>query len=100
MKKKKKRPKRSNFKTFTKKWVEKLMWIAVIDLQLSYLLAFLGREQIAEELSRTIVMEIIGVMLGYFGKSYFETRESEKIRLQEDEVAPVQTVEMEDEDYE
>ena len=101
MAKKRKRPKRSNFKTFTKKWVEKLMWIAVIDLQLSYLLAFLGREQIAEELSRTIVVEIIGVMLGYFGKSYFETREAEKIRLQEDEVAPVQPVEeMEDEDYE
>lgn len=73
------------------------MYIAVIDLQLSYLLAFLGREQIAEELSRTIVLEIIGVMLGYFGKSYFETREQEKVRLREDEVAPVQPVEMEEE---
>lgn len=97
MEKKKKRPTRSNFKTFTKKWVGRLMYIAVIDLQLSYLLAFLGREQIAEELSRTIVLEIIGVMLGYFGKSYFETREQEKVRLQEDEVAPVQPVEMEEE---
>lgn len=97
MAKKKKRPTRSNFKTFTKKWVGRLMYIAVIDLQLSYLLAFLGREQIAEELSRTIVLEIIGVMLGYFGKSYFETREQEKVRLQEDEVAPVQPVEMEEE---
>lgn len=96
MAKKKKRPTRSNFKTFTKKWVGRLMYIAVIDLQLSYLLAFLGREQIAEELSRTIVLEIIGVMLGYFGKSYFETREQEKVRLQEDEVAPVQPVEMEE----
>lgn len=95
--KKKKRPKRSNFKTFTKKWVGRLMYIAVIDLQLSYLLAFLGREQIAEELSSRIVVEIVGVMLGYFGKSYFETRESEKIRLLEDGVAPVQPVEMEEE---
>lgn len=99
MAKQRRRPKRSNFKTFTKKWVGRLMYIAVIDLQLSYLLAFLGREQIAEELSRTIVLEIVGVMLGYFGKSYFETRESEKIRLLDDEVAPVQPVEME-EDYE
>lgn len=97
MAKKKKRPTKSNFKTFTKKWVGRLMYIAVIDLQLSYLLAFLGREQIAEELSRTIVLEIIGVMLGYFGKSYFETREQEKVRLREDEVAPVQPVEMEEE---
>lgn len=93
MRKKKARPKRSNFKTFTKNWVERLMYIAVIDLQLSYVLAFLGREQIAETLSQTVVVEIIGVMLGYFGKSYFETREAEKIRLREDEVAPVQPVE-------
>lgn len=92
-----KKPKRGNFRTFTKKWVGRLMYIAVIDLQLSYILAFLGREQIAEELSRTIVIEIIGVMLGYFGKSYFETKEQEKVRLQEDEVAPVQPVEMEEE---
>lgn len=99
MEKKRRKPKRGNFKTFTKKWVGRLMYIAVIDLQLSYLLAFLGREQIAEELSRTIVLEIVGVMLGYFGKSYFETRESEKVRILEDEVAPVQPVEME-EDYE
>lgn len=97
MEEKRRRPKRSNFKTFTKKWVGRLMYIAVIDLQLSYLLAFLGREQIAEELSRTIVIEIIGVMLGYFWKSYIETRESEKVRLLEDEVAPVQPVEMEEE---
>lgn len=97
MGKKRQRPKRSNFKTFTKKWVGRLMYIAVIDLQLSYLLAFLGREQIAEELSRTIVIEIIGVMLGYFWKSYIETRESEKVRLLEDEVEPVQLVEMEEE---
>lgn len=96
--KKQKKPKRSTFRTFTKKWVERLMYIAVIDLQLSYLLAFLGREQIAEELSRTIVVEIVGVMLGYFCKAYFETREGEKIRLQE-KVVPVQPVEeMEDED--
>ncbi len=96
MAKKKRKVTRSNFRTFTKKWVGRLMYIAVIDLQLSYVLAFLGREQIAEELSRTIVVEIIGVMLGYFGKSYFETREQEKIRLRENEVAPVQLVEMED----
>ncbi len=97
MRKKKKRPRRSNFKTFTKNWVEKLMIIAVIDLQLSYALAFLGREQIAEALSQTVVVEIIGVMLGYFGKSYFETRAQEKVRLLEDEAAPAQPVEMEEE---
>lgn len=74
------------------------MYIAVFDLQLSYLFAFLGREQIAEELSRTIVMEIVGVMLGYFGKSYFETREAEKIRSRKMRLH--RATEMEDEDYE
>ena len=78
-----KRPKRSNFKTFTKEWVSRLMYIAVFDIQLSYVLAFIGREQIAETLSITVVTEIIGVMAVYFAKSFFETKESERIRLQE-----------------
>lgn len=57
------------------------MYIAVIDIQLSYLLAFLGKEQIAETLSITVVTEIIGVMATYFMKSYFETKESERNRI-------------------
>ena len=57
--------------TFSKKWVNRLMWVAIIDLQLSYLLAFLDKVQIAETLSTTIVVEIIGVMLGYFAKAFF-----------------------------
>lgn len=78
-----KRPKRSSFKTFTKTWVSRLMYIAVFDIQLSYVLAFIGREQIAETLSITVVTEIIGVMAVYFLKSFLETKEAEKIRLQE-----------------
>ena len=78
-----KRPKRSSFKTFTKTWVSRLMYIAVFDIQLSYVLAFIGREQIAETLSVTVVTEIIGVMAVYFLKSFLETKEAEKIRLQE-----------------
>ena len=42
----------------------------------SYALAFLGRTEIAESLSRTAVTEIIGVGLQYFVKSLFEQRES------------------------
>ena len=38
-------------KTFTKRAVKAILFIALLDLQLSYLLAFLGREQIAENLS-------------------------------------------------
>ncbi len=59
--------------TFTKKSVAAILICTLTDLQLSYILAFLGKEQIAESLSSTIAETIIGVMLGYFGKSLFET---------------------------
>lgn len=62
------------------------MYVAMLDIQLSYLLAFLGKEQIAETLSITVVTEIIGVMAVYFVKSFLETKEQEKIRIQEREM--------------
>ena len=59
--------------------------VSLVDLQLSYILAFLGKEQIAETLSSDIATTIVGVMLGYFLKSLFETflEEREK-RLRND----------------
>ncbi len=71
----KKQKKRYNawLTTFTKKAVAVILIISLIDLQLSYVLAFLGKEQIAESLSSTIAGTIIGVMLGYFLKALFET---------------------------
>lgn len=59
--------------SFTKKAVTAILILSLIDLQLSYVLAFLGKEQIAESLSSTIASTIIGVMLGYFFKALFET---------------------------
>lgn len=61
------------FSTFTKKAVTVILIVSLIDLQLSYILAFMGKEQIAESLSSTIADTIIGVMLGYFLKALFET---------------------------
>lgn len=61
------------FLTFTKKAVAIILGVSLIDLQLSYILAFIGKEQIAESLSSTIASTIIGVMLGYFFKALFET---------------------------
>lgn len=79
-----KRPKqRRKFRTFTKRAVKAILFIALLDLQLSYLLAFLGREQIAENLSSDITKVVIGTILGYLAKSFFETREEEKVRLEE-----------------
>jgi len=61
------------FITFTKKAVAVILMISLVDLQLSYLLAFMGKEQIAESLSSTIASTIIGVMIGYFLKALLET---------------------------
>lgn len=60
-------------KTYSKKAVTLILAVCLIDLQLSYLLAFLGKEQIAETLSSQIATVIIGVMIGYFLKALFET---------------------------
>ena len=70
-----KREKKNNnwLQTFTKKAVVAILFFSIVDLQLSYLLAFMGKDQIAESLSSTIASTIIGVMLGYFTKALFET---------------------------
>lgn len=61
------------FQTFTKLWVSVLLIIAVFDLQLSYILAYLGRDIIAETLSVAIVTEIIGVVGVYMVRAFFDT---------------------------
>ena len=61
-----------NIDEFSKRIVYLLMINSAIWVYLSYLLAFLGREQIAENLSEKIVIQIIGVTLIYCVKSLFE----------------------------
>lgn len=69
----KKRSYNNWLKTFTKKAVAIILVVSLIDLQLSYVLAFMGQVQIAESLSSTIATTIVGVMVGYFLKALFET---------------------------
>lgn len=59
--------------TFTKRLVLTIIIFAEIDVQLTYVLAFLNRE-IAETLGVAIVTEILGVSIGYFAKAYLETK--------------------------
>lgn len=73
MKTDKDKPYRKWLQTFTKKAVAAILVFSLLDLQLSYILAFMGKDQIAESLSSTIASTVIGVMLGYFLKSLFET---------------------------
>jgi len=73
MKKTKKHSFKKWFETYTKRAVTIILAISLIDLQLSYILAFMGQVQIAESLSSTIASTIVGVMTGYFLKALLET---------------------------
>ena len=65
---------------YTKGAVTAILVVALFDLQMPYVLAFLGRENTLKELSKVIVVEIVGVFFAYCLKSYFETKEEHKER--------------------
>lgn len=72
--------------TYTKRWVTIILSFSILDMQLSYILAFMGKEQIAESLSSTIASVIVGVMIGYLLKALFETffeKREERLKRQE-----------------
>lgn len=61
-----------------KSTTKKIVWFCLVNgvgwVWCSYLLAYLGRTQIAESLSKIAVTEIVGVVLVYCVKSLFEKR--------------------------
>lgn len=65
---------RLKFETYTKRLVGVVVFICLMDLQLSYVLAFLGRDQIAESLSIQICITILGTTLIYMIRAYFDTK--------------------------
>lgn len=75
--------KNSKNTTYTKRMMNGIVTAALIDMQFPFILALLGRDQIAETMGGLIVTELIGVFLVYCLKSFFETRESEKNRILE-----------------
>ena len=66
--------------TFTKRIISVILAVALFDMQFPFILAMLGRDNIAEELGKTLVIEIVGVVLVYCLKSFFETREEENMK--------------------
>lgn len=83
----KKRGYKKWLETYTKRAVSIILAVSLIDLQLSYVLAFMGQVQIAESLSSTIASTVVGVMLGYFLKALFETffeKREERLRRKEE----------------
>lgn len=65
---------RLKFETYTKRLVGIIIFIGIFDLQLSYVLAFLGKEQIAESLSIQVCLTILGTALVYMIRAYFDTK--------------------------
>lgn len=68
-------------KTFTKIWVNRLLWFGCIWITWSYILATLGKTDIAEALSQTVAQVIIATTLGYLLKAFFETYSQKKNEL-------------------
>lgn len=60
--------------TYTKLLVSIIIIVALIDLQLSYILAFLDKVQIAESLSTQICITILGTAFIYMIRAYFDSR--------------------------
>ena len=79
-----KRKKKNTKQTFTKVWVNRLLWFACLWITFSYVLAAFGMVTIAESLSQTACSTIIGVSLGYLCKSYFETKSEKKLEFEKE----------------
>lgn len=94
------KPKRNSQRTYTKSRLDRIINVALIDMQFPFILAFLGRDNIAETMGGLIVTEIIGVFLVYCAKSYLETNASEKVRLKEKEMESCTGATGSEEEYE
>lgn len=75
--------------TFTKALVAFITLISLIDLQLSYILAFMDKMAIAEELSKHICTTILGVAFVYMIRAYFDTKAEKNFeaKMVEDSIA-------------
>ena len=69
------------FETYTKRLVAIVVFIALVDLQLSYVLAFLDKVQIAETLSIQVCTTLLGTILVYVIRAYFDTKAEKKNEL-------------------
>ena len=66
------------FESYIKRLVAIVVFVALIDLQLSYVLAFLGKDQIAETLSVQICTTLLGTILVYIIREYFDIKAENK----------------------
>ena len=72
--------------TYTKIMVTTYSIAIIVWITWSYILATFGYEEIAENLSVQVVVIGVASILGYFLKSFFETKEEEKIKLEKEKL--------------
>ena len=65
---------RLKFETYTKRLVGFIVGFGLLDMQLSYALAFLDKTEIAETLSTQVCTTILGTALIYMVRAYFDTK--------------------------
>lgn len=72
--------------TFTKIMMIVYSIAIIVWITWSYVLASLRFDMIAQELSIQVVIIGVAAILGYLLKSFFETREEEKIKLEREKI--------------
>ena len=76
--------KKKTKKEYSKRMATLILAVALFDIQLTYVLAFLGHE-IAETLSITLVTEVVAVFGIYCLKAYLGKKAEEKTRREDQE---------------
>ena len=72
--------------TFTKIMMIVYSIAIIVWITWSYVLASLRFDMIAQELSIQVVIIGVAAILGYLLKSFFETKEEEKIKLEREKI--------------
>lgn len=85
--------------TFTKFWVSVILAISLIDVQLTFVLAWFDKDTVVT-LAVAIVTEIIAVGLGYGVKSFLGKKEEEDNKIIMQNMSTTDDIDEEDEDEE
>lgn len=79
----KKKKRKKNKIEYSKRATSIILGVALFDIQLTYVLAFVGMAEVAETLSVALVTEVIGVFSGYLIRAYLGKRNEEANKLEE-----------------
>lgn len=79
----KKKKRRKNKTQFSKRATSIILGVALFDIQLTYVLAFMGYTDIAETLSVALVTEVIAVLGEYIARAHFGKKAEEENKLEE-----------------